>query len=102
MNALRFLLALCALGLAALIVWATAQANMFASFGTVLADPWGIVAIVDLYLGFIAISVLVWMLEPDWRIRLATILPTFILGNPWVIIWLVWRLPMIVRRVGLS
>lgn len=100
MPVARILLALCAAGLVALIVWASLQANLFESFGAVLEDPWGIVAIVDLYVGFVAISVLVWVLEPDWRVRVAVIVPLFFLGNPWVIAWIVWRLPLIARRLA--
>jgi hypothetical protein len=100
MPIIRTVLIVIALLLVGLIFYAAFNADFLASFGQVLEDPWGVVAIVDLYAGFVAIAVLVWLLEPVRWVRLAVIVPLFFLGNPWVIAWLVWRLPLIAAKLA--
>jgi hypothetical protein len=47
--------------LAALIVWASMNANFGESFSAITADPWGIVSLVDLYLGFLIFAAFVFL-----------------------------------------
>jgi hypothetical protein len=80
-----------AIGLTTLIIWAALSASFSQSFGLIIADPWGIVTLVDLYLGFIVISVVIYAIEPDKRIAWAMIVPLYFLGNIVTAGWLAWR-----------
>jgi hypothetical protein len=95
------ILALAGLLLAA-IAWAAYSANFFESFGRIIADPWGIVTLIDLYLGFILISVVVHAVERGRLIAWLVIAPTFFLGNVVTALWLVWRAPRILAMVRLQ
>jgi hypothetical protein len=100
MTVLRILLALGGAVLLALIVWASFAADIGASFSEMIEDPWGVVALFDLYLGFLMFAPVIWLLEPDRRIALAFILPLPFLGNVWAVVWLVWRLGRIAAAGG--
>lgn len=74
-----------------LIVVAIAEVSMFEAFGPIWQAAWGKVAMVDLYLGLVLISVLMVALEqgrwPGWLWAAATLL----LGNPIAVIYLLIR-----------
>ena len=78
---LKILVAAAALALVGAIVWATPQADIFESFGNITEDPWVLVAIVDLYAGFVIYSAIVWTLEENKKAALLWIVPTYFLGN---------------------
>lgn len=98
-STLRILAILLAVGLTGLIVWAGFTANFLDSFGRIVADPWGLVSLADLYLGFVATSLLVWLFEADRKVALMWIVPVYFLGNVVIALWLVIRLPELVRRL---
>jgi hypothetical protein len=100
--ALRVILLAGALALAALIVRAALSADFFASFGAVADNPWGLVGLVDLYLGFVLFSVV--MAATDGRRAWPWVLALFILGNVVSALWLVLRLARFlpVSRVSAS
>ncbi len=100
MNGLRIAVGLCAAGFVGLVVWAIGTASFGASFDRILADPWGLVTLADLYLGFLIAAVIIWFFEADRRMALLWVVPIFFLGNAVTAIWLVLRLPEIVRRAG--
>lgn len=52
---MKLILGALGIAMSALIVWAMTQKSMGDSFGPILSDPWGIVAIADLYLGLLII-----------------------------------------------
>ena len=83
-----------ALALALAIVWAsmTAGQSLSEAVGWLVSEPWGVVSLIDLYLGFVLIAILIWVFEPNKLIALAFILPLPILGNVWSAVWLAWRL----------
>ncbi len=101
-----FLLRLCsaalAVGLVVLIIWAGMNANFWESFGRIVADPWGIVSLVDLYLGFIVASVVIVIFERNKGVAALWVVPVYFLGNIVTAIWLAWRLPDLVRRLRAS
>ncbi len=100
MTLARLLAALGGLVLLALIVWAmlTAGQSLSEAVAWLVSEPWGVVSLVDLYLGFFLIAVLIWVLEPNKKIALAFILPLPVLGNVWAAVWVAWRLAKAVRR----
>jgi hypothetical protein len=73
------------------IVWAGLTANFWESFGRIIADPWGIVTLLDLYIGFIVASVLIYVVERGRIIAWVVIVPMFFLGNVITALWLAWR-----------
>ena len=63
--------------------------------------PWTVVTLVDLYLGFFIIAVIIAVTERHWAWSVFWALPVFFLGNVWAAIWLVVRLsrfPMVRER----
>lgn len=96
---LRILLAVGGLVLLASIVWAAQAASIGASFSAMVEDPWGIVALIDLYLGFVFLAVIIWLFERNHLIALAFILPLPFLGNIWAAVWIVWRLGALSARL---
>lgn len=95
----RGVLVLLAIGFCSLIAWAFLNASFGDSFAVITTDPWGLVTLVDLYLGFILISGIIWAFEGTSVKAVLWILPTFFLGNFWPAIWLAFRLPEIVQRL---
>lgn len=63
------------------------------------AEPWTVVTLVDLYLGFLITAFIIYFFEEQLRARLFWIVPIFFLGNVWPAIWLIVRLPEIARRL---
>lgn len=99
MTLLRILLALGGLALLVSIIWASQAASIGASFTAIAADPWGIVALIDLYLGFVFLGIIIWMFERNKLIALIFILPLPFLGNVWAAVWIVWRLAALATRL---
>lgn len=92
---LRLVPILAAAVLAAAILWASGEASIVDSFAAVAADPWGLVALIDLYAGFAIMLVVIGLLEPDRRVTLAAVVLTPVLGNLVPAAWLLARLPML-------
>jgi hypothetical protein len=101
MTLFRLILSVAALALATAILWAMGEDGR--SLGVVIADllgqPWAIVTLADLYLGFVVSSAIIVLAERRWTARLFWIAPIFVLGNPWMAVWVVSRLPELARRL---
>jgi hypothetical protein len=100
---LRFVFALLGLALAGAIAWAMSKAPFWASFGAIVADPWGLVTLADLYLGFFACAAIIALAERRAGVALAWIVALFVLGNLVTGLWLALRgLPKLtsLRRHG--
>ena len=95
---LRIVIAALGVAFAAMIVWASLTADFFASFDAITADPWGLVTLADLYLGFLLAAIVIVFFERGWRAVL-WIAPLPFLGNAWAVIWFVVRLPELRRRL---
>jgi hypothetical protein len=93
MIVLRILLVVCALVLAALIIRALGQADMFAAFAAILADPWGLVGLADLYVTLIMLAIVIAGFEGGGRRTLALIVGLFTIGGIVGALWFAWRLP---------
>lgn len=87
-------------GFAALIVWASMNANFGESFTAIAADPWGIVSLADLYLGFLIFAVFVFLVDGARPASFAWVIALMFLGNVLAVIWLVLRWPVLVRRLS--
>ncbi|MEQ8404711.1 MAG: hypothetical protein RKE49_06410 [Oceanicaulis sp.] len=99
MTLVRILSALGGLILLAAIVWAmlTAGQSLGEAIAWLVSEPWGVVSLIDLYLSFFFVAVLIWILEPNKKIALAFILPLPILGHVWSAVWMAWRLAKVAR-----
>ena len=95
----RIIAALGAIALAFAIVWAgmTAGQSLSEAVGWLVSEPWGVVSLIDLYLGFVLIAILIWVFEPNKLIALVFILPLPVLGNVWSAVWLAWRLGALLK-----
>jgi hypothetical protein len=63
---LKLAFALPGLILTAAIVWAFGKADFWASGAQIVANPWGVVTLIDLYAGFIITGIIVAAIE-RWR-----------------------------------
>ncbi len=101
MTLSRILISTAALALVVAIVWALgADGRSFPAVITdMLAQPWAVVTLIDLYLGFVLCAVVIVLFERNWPARLFWTAPLFLLGNFWAAAWLVLRLPEIARRL---
>jgi len=99
MTFIRILSLIGGLILLASIIWAiqTAGQSLGEAVGWLVSEPWGVVSLIDLYLGFFLLAVLIWLFEPDKRIALLFILPLPFIGNVWPAVWLAWRIGATVR-----
>jgi hypothetical protein len=99
MTLIRLLSLIGGLILAASIFWAMGawEGSFGEAIDWLISEPWGVVSLIDLYLGFFLIAVLIWMLEPNKIIALAFIIPLPVLGNVWAAVWFAWRLAVAIR-----
>lgn len=63
----------------------------FSGFDQVLAQPWGIVTILDLVLGAVCITAVIFTLEKNWQTAALWSVPIFILGNVVTAVWILIR-----------
>jgi hypothetical protein len=88
--AIRIAFAAVAVALLGLIVWAFGQAPFWDSVARVVADPWGLVMLGDLYAGFVAAAALFVLFERR-GVALALFVALMLLGNVVTLLWLAWR-----------
>jgi hypothetical protein len=98
MTPLRIALLAAAALLSGAIFWASFAAPFFAGFSAVLANPWGVVTLIDLYAGFLFAGVLIWVLEPNRPLAATLVLITLVLGNVVPLVWLAARGLRLVNR----
>ncbi|WP_299865880.1 hypothetical protein [uncultured Hoeflea sp.] len=92
-------LAAMGLGFAALIIYAIADGSFLVAGAWLTSEPWGLVTLADLYLGFVLSALVIWWFEPSPVKRLLWILPIPFLGNVWTVIWFILRLPHLRERL---
>jgi hypothetical protein len=97
-GSLRLLYALGGVALAGAILWAFGQAPFWESAVAVARNPWGLVTLVDLYVGFLMIGLLIGVVErwPWWIWPMIVI--SFGLGNVVYAVWGVLRLRRLAAR----
>ncbi|MEO0635440.1 MAG: hypothetical protein AAFY73_02210 [Pseudomonadota bacterium] len=96
---LRTLSALGGIALAAAILWAFGLQPFWEGVDVVTSSPWGQVTLIDLYLGFFLHALIIWTFERSMAWRLIWVLPIFVLGNVWTVVWFVARAPQIIARL---
>jgi hypothetical protein len=98
----KTLLVLAFISLASAIIWASLQLPLWDGFAPVITEPWGFVALIDLYAGFVCFSVIIMWFEPRKSIALLLIVVLLCLGNLVSLLWLLWRGPELARQIKLS
>lgn len=89
---LRILLGLLVVAFTGLIVWAGSEKGLSEGFRVVLAERWGVVALADLYLGFMIAAAWVFALESRRITATLWTVALFALGNPVLLIYFWLRL----------
>ena len=104
MSALRIAVGVLALALVAVIVWAVTQTGSPTDFRyeieALFEQPWGLVSIVDLYVGLAMIAMIMILTERSFIAGALWALPLFVLGNVWTAVWLLLRLPSLAERLS--
>ena len=105
MTVLRAAIGILGLALLGLVLWAAVSmqdlhGTFFEQLAVVTTLPWGIAALVDLYVGFVFFAVIVFLTERSWIVAALWAAPIFILGNIWAAVWLVIRLPHLAKQLS--
>ncbi|MEO0542797.1 MAG: hypothetical protein AAFY99_03160 [Pseudomonadota bacterium] len=100
MGLLRITLALFGAAFAALIIWAIMVGDFWNEGAWLTSNPWGIVSLADLYLGFLLAAVVITFFEKP-LVAAFWIVPIPFLGNVWVVVWFVLRLPALHKRLSI-
>lgn len=105
MNVLRAMVGILGLAMLGLVLWAAfAMQDLHGSFleqvHVITTLPWGIATLVDLYIGFVFFSAIVFLTERSWMVAALWAAPIFILGNIWSAVWLVIRLPHLAKQLS--
>lgn len=95
----RAFVLLLAAGFAALVVRAALTADFGESFARVAADPWGLVSLADLYLGFVLFGAIVLLHDGVRAASLGWLVALMVLGNLVAAVWLVLRWPSLAARL---
>ena len=98
MQLSRILLALLALGFSALIIWAVLNGDFSQEGAWLISNPWGLVSLADLYIGFLLSAIVIAGFERRMA-AIAWIAPIPFLGNVWTLVWFVVRLPALWERL---
>ena len=99
-NVLRIVLAAGGAALAGVIFWAMQVGDSRAAIAWLLSDPWGIVSMADLYLGFAISAAIIFTFERNKLLGAAIGLSIFVVGNVLAAAWVAWRLGELARRRG--
>jgi hypothetical protein len=88
------------LALTAAIFWAMGRADLWTSTMAVIADPWGVVMLIDLYAGFIITGLIIAAIERWKPWAFAMVIVSFALGNVVFAVWAVLRGASELRRLA--
>lgn len=88
------LIAACAAGLLLLLAacfWAGLNSNLPAALRAIAASPWGLVTLIDLYIGLAVVATCIFALEQNKIAAVAWIAGLLLLGNIMTLAWLISR-----------
>jgi hypothetical protein len=88
---LKLAFAIPGLALTAAIIWAFGRADFWTSGAQILANPWGVVTLIDLYAGFIFTGVIIAAIERWKPWAWAMLALSLVLGNVVYAAWGVVR-----------
>ncbi len=88
---LKLAFAIPGIALTAAIIWAFGRADFWASSAQIVANPWGVVTLIDLYAGFVFTGIIIAAIE-RWKPWVWGLLAlSLVLGNVVYAIWGVMR-----------
>lgn len=87
---LRILVAAAGAIFVLLCIFAYRQSGL-SGFDAVLAEPWGVVTLMDVMLGGVCMGAVIFTQEKDKRLAIAWALPIFLLGHVVSVAWLLLR-----------
>lgn len=102
MHALRFVFIALAVCLTAFIIWAALNASFGESFSIIAAMPWGLVSLLDLYIGFACFAAVIAFVERNTSLTITLVALLFVLGNVVAAGWLAWRGILLLRSLSPS
>lgn len=91
---LRLVVVACALLLAALVlsfVLAGSVQGLREGGSAIAGEPWGVVTLLDLYVGLLFVAAWIHALEGRWPVTLAWAFALMLLGNAATLAYLLWR-----------
>lgn len=100
MKALQLVIAAATIALAGLILFAILDGSFSEAGRWLTSQPWGLVTLTDLYLGFLLAAAVIWFFESRPLTALLWILPIPVLGNVWAAVWFLIRLPHLRERLA--
>ncbi|WP_425062157.1 DUF1475 family protein [Pyruvatibacter mobilis] len=101
MTLIRLLSALLGLAFAGALAWGFAEGGSVVPLLEIMtADPWGVVTLADLYLGFVLVAFLMVLLEQRRLTGILWGVATVVLGNIVTAAWIVFRLPKVIARLA--
>lgn len=80
------------IGLIACIVWASFSGSVVTALQEMIATPWGVTTLIDLYIGLGFIAAWIVLLERNWRRSLPWLVLLPFLGNLVTLVYFVVRL----------
>lgn len=99
MTVFRAILVAAAAAFTGLIVGAAGQAAIGESFARIVADPWGVVTLVDLYGGFVLTGLVIALVDERKAVAIPIVAGLLVLGNVVAFLWFAWRLPLLHARL---
>ena len=100
MTGFRILSAILGLAFGASLVWGFAEGgSVVPLLEIMLAEPWGVVTLADLYLGFVLAAGIILVLEPSRMTGLVWAVAVVVLGNIITAAWIVFRLPGAIEKL---
>jgi len=99
------LIAACAAGLILLLsacFWAGTRSNFPAALAAIASQPWGLVTLLDLYVGLAVVAVVIYSAEDSKPVALVWIVLLVALGNVATLAWMIRRALLSSARGGLS
>ena len=89
MNLVKTIAYLSTLIMGGIIIWANSKSNFLANAGKVAETEWGIVTLVDLYIGFLFIAIWMCFREKGFQ-RVAWLIGLFFLGNLTTAVYIIY------------
>ncbi len=87
---MRIIVSLAAIGFLLMCAYAYQQVGL-TGFDNVLAEPWGLVTLLDVSLGAVCMSAVIFHYEEKWPVAALWAVLIFPLGHIVSATWIVWR-----------
>jgi len=102
---LRVIVGVLGVALLGAVLWASfwggaLHGRFLEQLGVVTTLPWGVAMLADLYVGLAFFAVVIFLAERSWFSAAMWSIPLVFLGNIWAAVWLILRLPSLVRRLN--